>query len=267
MKHFYPYLTPWAIILLFLFSACNKEVEEVDEDSMVDKTCYSDEYEITLEQVIPLLTYFVMPDDIEEYVEEVIQDGRCIPSYRLPEETESLIKNIRNLANLLQQYKDGESSYYPKNELKEVLGALLGNIIDIEGHGSMCIDSYVIFPRLLQIAANLCPDAHELATYVSHDGKFGVIQLTNWYNSHMKFYAIIYQNSEGVFDIYFLPDTFNNITKLVPLKSKSSKEQRFLLKAVYHPFTGGTEYIISYCQEYESDVINIEERHIIERYK
>ena len=257
MKHFYPYLTPWAIMLLLLCSACNKEVENVEEDAIVSESCYHEEFEITLEDLIPLLHYFVMPDDIEEYVEEVIQDGRCIPSYRLPEETESLIMNIRDLANLLQQYKDGESSYYPKNELKEVLGALLGNIIDIEGHGSMCIDSYVIFPRLLQIAANLCPDAHELATYVSNDGKFGVIQLTNWYNPIMKFCAIIYQNSEGVFDIYFLPYTFNNIEKLVPLQSKSSKEQRFLLKSASILVD---DYIVSYCQECGSGRINIEER-------
>ena len=258
MKHFYPYLTPWAIILLFLFSACNKEVEEVDEDAMVDKTCYSDEYEITLEQVIPLLTYFVMPDDIEEYVEEVIQDGRYIPSDSYPEYTESLIKDIRNLANLLQKYKDGKSSYYPRNEVIDVLYFLLGNIMDIENHGgSMCINSYVIFPRLLQIAANLCPEAHELATDVSNDGRFGVIQLSNSYNSIMKFCAIIYQNSEGVFDIYFLPDTFNNIEKLVPLQSKSSKEQRFLLKS---DSILVDDYIVSYCQECGSGKINIEKR-------
>lgn len=225
---------------------------------MVDKTCYSDEYEITLEQVIPLLTYFVMPDDIEEYVEEVIQDGRYVPSDSSPEYTESLIKDIRNLANLLQKYKDGKSSYYPKNELIDVLYILLGNIMDIENHGvSICINSYVIFPRLLQIATNLCPDAHELATDVSHDGKFGVIQLTNWYNSIMKFCAIIYQNSEGVFDIYFLPYTFNDIEKLVPLQSKSSKEQRFLLKSASILLE---DYIVSYCQECGSGRINIEER-------
>lgn len=130
-------------MLLFLFSACNKEVEEVDEDAMVDKTCYSDEYEITLEQVIPLLTYFVMPDDIEEYVEEVIQDGRYIPSDSYPEHTESLIKDIRNLANLLQKYKDGKSSYYPKNEVIDVLYFLLGNIMDIENHGGEYVYKFI----------------------------------------------------------------------------------------------------------------------------
>ncbi len=141
---------------------------------------------------------------VNDYINWLIQD---IDKYMLVhcEDSEQTFRSIQNLANKLQRFKDGNLKYFPIVEFKDALGTILFKIAREEGHGNGNTQACLVFLRLLEIGAYICPDINIMATHCSEDKKIGIVQLESGYNDYFIFRAIISSTDYGHYEICYLP--------------------------------------------------------------
>ena len=174
---------------------------------------YMSELSYTLDDIVRLMQRDIMPDDISEYIDGVIADGEYIPIVS-SEDSELIVPSIRSLAKELDDFKDKKRQHFPYENLHQVLNSLVWRVGYMESEGYE-IDprGIIIFPRLLDISACLCPDINLLANHTSVDKRIGVLNLSG-FNSAYDFAALIAKSDEGGCRIEFLPQNFSRINKV-----------------------------------------------------
>lgn len=201
--------------------------------------------ELSLDDIIKNLQPIKYPQNIRAYVDEVIADGKHLICSHL-EDKDKQIKAIQNLADNLQGYKNGTKRYFPKEELDNVLDFLINSIGYVESHaGYLNADDVKIFPRLLELAANICPDINLMATHTSTDKNMGVINIYPQYIGGYDFTAIIAKNNRGGFNINYLPQYQTQITR-IRLIDNTNNPKQYLLSQEYNDNLFSVIYIADY---------------------
>ena len=185
---------------------------------------YYNEFIFSIDDIIHVLNP-IEPENIKSYINSIIIAGEFIISRH---DKENTIIAIRDLANQLQSYKDGKQGYFPDKELKKTLTNLLSDIAYVDNHGPGIVPrDFIIFPRLLEIAARLCPDISKMATHTSLDKNVGVITIDSQYNSNYDFTAIIVK-TEDAYRIQYLPRCSDKINKIRYLNTSEHSSQYLL---------------------------------------
>ena len=167
----------------------------------------------------------VEPENIKSYINAIIVDGEFVINRH---DKENTIIAIRDLASKLQSYKDGKQDYFPDKELKEISEGLLYEIAYVDNHGpGVAPRDFIIFPRLLEIAASLCPDINKMATHTSLDKNVGIITINSGYNSTYDFTAII-AKAGNAYRIHYLPHFYDKINKIRFLNTSEHSSQYLL---------------------------------------
>lgn len=184
---------------------------------------YDSELTFSVDDVIKAINP-VEPDNIKLYIDDIISDGKFIIERN---DKENMITAIRDLANKLQSYKNGEKKYFPDKELKEILTNMLGEIAYVDNHRpDIAPRDFIIFPRLLEITASLCPDISKIATYTSTDKNLGVVTIGAQFYEY-DFTALI-TKVENVCKIHYLPQSLRKINKIRHVRSTDCSEQYLL---------------------------------------
>ena len=181
---------------------------------------YYDEFCFSVDDILHAMNP-VEPENIKAYIDDIIVDGEfVIDRY----DKENSVAAIRDLADKLQSYKDGCQKYFPDKELNAVLSHLLHEIAYADNHADWLIPrDFIIFPRLLEIAASLCPDICRMATYTSPNKNVGIITIESGYNSQYDFTAVIAE-TEDAYSIHYLPQSFCRINKIRHVGSSDYRE-------------------------------------------
>ena len=207
-------------------SVGNQEILEADiTDTIVAESAETEE--MSLDEIINKLQPINYPNDIRAYVDEIIADGEhLICSHRDIKEEQK--KAVQDVADKLQAYKNGTRRYFPKEELDNVLNFLMNSIGYVESHAVYLIAKDVeIFPRLLQLAANVCPDINMMAAHTSTDKNMGIISINPAYIGGYNFNAIIAKADKG-YKIQFLPNYTNPINRLRLIEGTDNPKQYLL---------------------------------------
>lgn len=194
----------------------------------------------------------VEPNNIKAYIDDVIADGKFIMERH---DVEGVVSEIRDVADKLQAYKDGKRSYFPNKELKKLLVGMMHEIAYVESHGSGVVPrDFLIFPRLLEIGARLCPDITLLATHTSNDKRAGVVEIPSNYNDLYIFTALITKAGKGC-KISYLPESLCEINKVRYVGSNEydhfyvlTHEDQYLIPE-YHPII----YLVALSKDSDQD--------------
>jgi len=185
---------------------------------------YYNEFNFSIDEIIHA-TNPIEPENIKSYIDDIIVDGEFVISRHNKANT---IIAIRDLASQLQSYKEGKQGYFPDKELKETLTNLLCDIAYVDNHApGVTPRDFIIFPRLLEIAASLCPDINKMATHTSLDKNVGVTTIDSQYNSSYDFTAII-AKAGNTYRIHYLPHFYDKINKIRCLNTSEYSSQYLL---------------------------------------
>ena len=214
-----------------------------EENSGIPEFCVFNEFQdvFGLNDVIPMLIPMSVNENeptehIVEYIDWLIDDGKnlCI-GHGHDFAIDTVVKSIREFANKLQRFKDGDYKYFPIDDLKQVLNSVLFEIAFCESHAEGHIRGCIVFPRLLEIGAFFCPDINMIASHCSEDHKIGIVQIDSDYNYCYNFVGIIATNGTSC-RIGYLPDCYtakpNKIRKVGIDKYILSNED-YTLKDLY----------------------------------
>ena len=207
-------------------SVDNQQTLEADiTDTIVAESVVTEES--SLSDIIQKLQPIKYPNDIKAYVDEIIADGQHLIC-SLPDLKDEQKKAIHDLADKLQAYKNGTRRYFPKEELDNVLNFMMNSIGYVESHaGYLVAEDVEIFPRLLQLAANVCPDINMMAAHTSTDKNMGVISINPAHIGGYNFNAIIAKADKG-YKIQFLPN-YNNAVNRLRLIEGTDNPKKYLL--------------------------------------
>ena len=171
---------------------------------------YYNEFTFSIDDVLSAMGT-VEPNNIKAYIDDVIADGKFIMERY---DVEGEVSEIRDVADKLQAYKDGKRGYFPNKELKQLLVGMMHEIAYVDNHRpGVCPRDFIIFPRLLEIGASLCPDITMLAAHTSNDKRVGVVEIPSNYNSLYTFTALITKAGKGC-KISYLPESLCRINKV-----------------------------------------------------
>jgi hypothetical protein len=208
-----------------LDTVIEQEILEADiTDTIATETAFE---ELSLNDIIKRLKPFKCPNDIKAYVDEIIADGENL-IYSHPDMKDDDKKAVQDLADKLQAYKNGTQRYFPKKELDNVLSTLMNSIGYVATHaGYLVAEDVEIFPRLLQLAASVCPDINLMAAHTSNDKNMGIININSIYTGGYNFHAIISKADKG-YKVHFLPEYNNEINRLRLIEGTDSPKKYIL---------------------------------------
>ncbi|MBR5899527.1 MAG: hypothetical protein IKZ14_08695 [Muribaculaceae bacterium] len=207
-------------------SVSNQQILEADiTDTIVTESVATEES--SLSDLIKNLKPIKYPNDIRAYVDVIIADGQhLICTYR--DQKDEYKKAVQDVADKLQAYKNGTRRYFPKEELDKVLSMLMNSIGYVESHAGYLVTKDIeIFPRLLQLAANVCPDINMMAAHTSTDKNMGIISINPANTGGYNFNAVISKADNG-YKIQFLPD-YNDAINRLRLIEGTDNPKKYLL--------------------------------------
>lgn len=181
-----------------------------------DKEFYFDgEFFLSFRDMLSLFNTYDEPENIRKYIDEIIADGKYLTFYRDYDDSRAaLVVRIRQVADMLQKYRDGKSKHYPVKEVFDVVGSMLFEVAYVDNHGGTINPrEAIIIPRLLDIAASLAPDIYKIAEHCSADGKLGIMTVKSGYNNQYDFMALVTKGENG-YIIRHLPDCFAKLNKV-----------------------------------------------------
>ena len=154
--------------------------------------------------------------DFVRYFGEIPND--IIYPYSTIEYAEEESKQFQNDLRLLQEYAQGELDDYPYESVKNRLNSFGGAISMEESEGFeylLIAETQFTFIRYAELALKWCDNLEGLATFVSKDGKAGVMEITG--GSHTPWFSLMFLQSDRDPGYHFSYSIFCSPSKVLKL--------------------------------------------------
>lgn len=197
MKHTNKHLsTLLAVVALLCITACghnrtNKPSENSQSNQMVQDV-----------RLAPGDYLTDIPDNVVEYFQTLCQEHGAVVALHSGDQEDSL--SIWHTVSLLDDYASGRRKYYPADEVRKALDALVLNLGYWYSHGGYFdyddVDTdyaEMFFFRFLEQAVRLSPQIDYVTDFHSADGTAGILNFHEW-SPNPLYSFLVYPTDDGL---------------------------------------------------------------------